>query len=137
MVRIMRSGTINLLLLVFLFTNLLHSFNAQPAPSPNSPSPAPNPTPPSPTPAPPVPTPTPSPSPNPNPTPPSPNAPKPAPPADGRGGPAGLSGGQKAGIVIGTLLGAALLGFFGMVCWKRQSNIRRNRYSNAARNIEL
>ncbi|GAU20532.1 hypothetical protein TSUD_130900 [Trifolium subterraneum] len=139
MVRIMRSGILNFLLLVLIFTNLLHSFDAQPAPSPNSPSPAPTLTPPSPTPAPIPTTPTPSPSPNPNSTPPSPspNAPKPASPVDGRGGPSGLSGGQKAGIVIGTLLGAALLGFFGMVCWKRQSNIRRNRYSNAARNIEL
>ncbi|WJX37794.1 hypothetical protein P8452_25522 [Trifolium repens] len=138
MVRIMRSGIMNLLLLVILFSNLLHSFDAQPAPSPNSPSPAPTPTPPSPTPA-PTPTPTPSHSPNPNSPPPSPspNVPEPAPPVDGRGGPSGLNGGQKTGIVIGTLLGAALLGFFGLVCWKRQSNIRRNRYSNAARNIEL
>lgn len=131
----MRSS-INLLLLSFLFTNLLQSFEAQPVPtpSPNSGSPAP-------TPAPILPPTSPTPAPVQNPTyplpPPSRNAPEPEPPAAGRGGPSGLSGGQKAGIVIGTLLGAALLGFFGLVCWKRQSNIRRNRYSNAARNIEL
>ncbi|CAL5202144.1 unnamed protein product [Lathyrus oleraceus] len=139
MLRIMRSRFLNFLLLSFLFTNLLQSFDAQPVPtpSPNSRSPA------APTPSPVFPptSPTPAPILNPNSPPeapsPSTNAPEPAPPVAGRGGPSGLSGGQKAGIVIGTLLGAALLGFFGLVCWKRQSNVRRNRYSNAARNIEL
>ncbi|CAK8565522.1 unnamed protein product [Lathyrus sativus] len=139
----MKSRFLNFLILSFLFTNLLQSFDAQPVPtpSPNSHSPAapaPSPIfpPTSPTPVPilnpnsPVPTPSPTPSP-------STNASEPEPPAAGRGDPSGLSGGQKAGIVIGTLLGAALLGFFGLVCWKRQSNVRRNRYSNAARNIEL
>ncbi|CAI8596543.1 unnamed protein product [Vicia faba] len=151
MLRTMRSGFSNLLLLSVIFTTLLHSFDAQPvpAPSPNSPSPAPTPAPilppTSPAPAPvlipkspitsPIETPVPSPASH-SPSP-SKNAPEPEPPAAGRGGPSGLSGGQKAGIVIGTLLGAALLGFFGLVCWKRQSNVRRNRYSNAARNIEL
>jgi len=143
MARIMRSGFLNLLLLVVLFTNLLHCFDAQPVPtpSPNSPSPAPNTRPPSPTPA-PVPSPNspppaPVPSPISAPPPPNPNAPEPEPTAAGQGGSSGLSGGQKAGIVIGTLLGAAILGFIGMVCWKRRVNIRRNRYSDAARNIEL
>ncbi|AES70196.1 vegetative cell wall protein gp1 [Medicago truncatula] len=144
MARIMRSSFLNLLLLVVLFTNLLHCFDAQPvptpAPSPNSPSPAPNLRPPSPTPAPVPPPNSPPPAPVPSPIsspPPNPNAPEPEPTAAGQGGSSGLSGGQKAGIVIGTLLGAAILGFIGMVCWKRRVNIRRNRYSDAARNIEL
>ncbi|XP_058784245.1 alpha carbonic anhydrase 8-like [Vicia villosa] len=147
----MRTSFLNFLLLSCLFGNLLQSFEAQPVPtpSPNShfPAPTPNPIlpPTSPTPAPVLipkpPITSPLEKPVQSPTyplpPPSKNAPEPEPPAAGRGGPSGLSGGQKAGIVIGTLLGAALLGLFGLVCWKRQSNVRRNRYSNASRNIEL
>ncbi|XP_057954983.1 alpha carbonic anhydrase 8-like [Malania oleifera] len=45
----------------------------------------------------------------------------------------GLSGGQKAGIAIGALAGACLVGMGALVYKKRQQNIRRTQYGYAAR----
>ncbi|WOG88033.1 hypothetical protein DCAR_0207266 [Daucus carota subsp. sativus] len=44
-----------------------------------------------------------------------------------RGSSKGMSGGQKVGLAFGVIVGAALLGFAGMVYAKRRSNIRRSR----------
>ncbi|KAL5733482.1 hypothetical protein ACOSQ2_033174 [Xanthoceras sorbifolium] len=44
-----------------------------------------------------------------------------------------MSGGQKAGIAVGVLAGAAVIGLGGMVYKKRRSNIRRAHFGQAAR----
>jgi len=44
----------------------------------------------------------------------------------------GMSGGQKAGIVLGVLIGACVVGFAGFVYKKRQQNVRRSQYGYAA-----
>ncbi|KAJ7975073.1 WPP domain-associated protein [Quillaja saponaria] len=59
------------------------------------------------------------------------------PPPAGRKSSSGLSGGQKAGIVLGVLAGAALIGLSGSVYLKRQKNIRRRNYGFAARRAIL
>ncbi|XP_020539618.1 probable inactive serine/threonine-protein kinase slob2 [Jatropha curcas] len=82
-----------------------------------------------------------SPPPSPKLSPPPPSPPPPGalvpPPSPSNAEPAqgkdGLSGGQKAGIVIGTLAGSGLLVFGGMIYKKRRSNIRRARFGSAAR----
>ncbi|GLT56773.1 hypothetical protein SLA2020_297920 [Shorea laevis] len=45
----------------------------------------------------------------------------------------GMSGGKKAGIVIGVVAAACLVGIAGMVYKKRQQNIRRSQYGYSAR----
>lgn len=45
----------------------------------------------------------------------------------------GISGGKKAGVVLGVLVGACVVGFAGFVYKKRQENIRRSQYGYAAR----
>ncbi|PPD86826.1 hypothetical protein GOBAR_DD16223 [Gossypium barbadense] len=49
------------------------------------------------------------------------------------GGGGGLNGGKKAGIVVGVVAAACLVGFGGLVYKKRQDNIRRSQYGYAAR----
>ncbi|KAL8247597.1 hypothetical protein R6Q59_008813 [Mikania micrantha] len=58
-------------------------------------------------------------------------------PQDGGRGSSGLSGGQKAGIAIGVLAGAGLIGFATMVYMKRRSNIQRARFGVLARRSQL
>ncbi|GJS77160.1 hypothetical protein Tco_0727041 [Tanacetum coccineum] len=133
--------------------------SSSPSPSPgrsapgSSPSPAPEPSAPSssPSPAPEPSAPSSSPSPAPEPSapssPPSPELPPldtpppPPPPSSGSGGggggSSGMSGGQKAGTVIGVLAGAGLIGFATFVYMKRRSNIRRARFGELARRSEL
>lgn len=53
------------------------------------------------------------------------------------GGSSGLSGGQKAGITIGVLAAAGLIGFATVVYMKRRSNIRRARFGASARRSQL
>lgn len=72
-------------------------------------------------------------SPSPPPPPPSP----PPPPPNKEGSSRGLSGGQKAGIVFGVLIGAGLIGFGGFVYKKRKGNMRRRRFGAAARTTFL
>ncbi|XP_022731212.1 classical arabinogalactan protein 11-like [Durio zibethinus] len=50
--------------------------------------------------------------------------------SDGDGG---MSGGKKAGIAVAVVAAACLVGFGGLVYKKRQDNIRRSQYGNAAR----
>ncbi|KAL8217197.1 hypothetical protein R6Q57_024034 [Mikania cordata] len=45
----------------------------------------------------------------------------------------GMSGGKKAGIAIGVIAAACVVGFGGMLYRKRQQNIRRAEFSSAAR----
>ncbi|GLU11790.1 hypothetical protein SLE2022_285120 [Rubroshorea leprosula] len=45
----------------------------------------------------------------------------------------GMSGGKKAGIVVGVVAAACLVGMAGMVYKKRQENIRRSQYGYSAR----
>ncbi|KAJ6403290.1 hypothetical protein OIU84_015240 [Salix udensis] len=45
----------------------------------------------------------------------------------------GMSGGKKAGIAVGVIMAACLVGFGGLVYKKRQDNIRRTAYGHAAR----
>ncbi|KAL4576455.1 hypothetical protein LXL04_012549 [Taraxacum kok-saghyz] len=59
------------------------------------------------------------------------------PPKENGGGSSGLSGGQKAGITIGVLAGAGLIGFAAVVYMKRRSNIRRARFGASARRSYL
>ncbi|XP_048326724.1 uncharacterized protein LOC125421560 [Ziziphus jujuba] len=96
------------------------------APAPNNPPPPPPPPPPPSPPPPPA-----NGAPRPQPGKHLPNPPPP--PLKG----SGLSGGQKAGIVIGVLLGTGLLVFGGLVYKKRRHNIRRSRFGYAARNTLL
>ncbi|KAL4302678.1 hypothetical protein GQ457_10G010900 [Hibiscus cannabinus] len=49
------------------------------------------------------------------------------------GGGEGMSGGKKAGIVVAVVVAACLVGVGGLVYKKRQDNIRRSQYGNAAR----
>ncbi|XP_063942968.1 proline-rich receptor-like protein kinase PERK1 [Daucus carota subsp. sativus] len=51
--------------------------------------------------------------------------------AKSRGGSNGMKGGQKAGLAIGVIAGAALVGFGGMVYAKRRQNIRRSRFMDS------
>ncbi|WCJ19334.1 hypothetical protein M5689_001630 [Euphorbia peplus] len=57
----------------------------------------------------------------------------PPPPSGKSGSSGGLKGGQKAGIVMGTLAGAGLLVFGGMIYKTRRSNMKRERLASAAR----
>lgn len=50
-----------------------------------------------------------------------------------QGSSGGLTGGQKAGIAIGVIASAAVLGFGCLLCKKRRDNIQRSRYGYAAR----
>ncbi|KAK9079088.1 hypothetical protein SSX86_000758 [Deinandra increscens subsp. villosa] len=45
----------------------------------------------------------------------------------------GMSGGKKAGIAIGVIAAACVVGFGGLLYKKRQQNIRRAEFSSAAR----
>lgn len=45
----------------------------------------------------------------------------------------GLSGGKKAGIAVGVIAAACLVGLGGFVYKKRQDNVRRSQYGYAAR----
>ncbi|KAJ0476967.1 hypothetical protein HanHA300_Chr13g0483181 [Helianthus annuus] len=45
----------------------------------------------------------------------------------------GMSGGKKAGIAIGVIAAACVVGFGGVLYKKRQQNIRRAEFSSAAR----
>ncbi|KAG5238080.1 classical arabinogalactan protein [Salix suchowensis] len=45
----------------------------------------------------------------------------------------GMSGGKKAGIVVGVIVAACMVGLGGLVYKKRQNNIRRSDYGYAAR----
>ncbi|KAJ6408764.1 hypothetical protein OIU84_008458 [Salix udensis] len=45
----------------------------------------------------------------------------------------GMGGGKKAGIVVGVIVAACMVGLGGMVYKKRQNNIRRSDYGYAAR----
>lgn len=45
----------------------------------------------------------------------------------------GMTSGQKAGIAIGVIAGACIVGFGGILYKKRQQNIRRSEYGYAAR----
>ncbi|VVA12251.1 PREDICTED: classical arabinogalactan [Prunus dulcis] len=63
--------------------------------------------------------------------------PPPPPPTNKKGSSGGLSGGQKAGIVFGVLIGAGLIGFGGFVYKKRKDNMRRGRFGAAARTTFL
>lgn len=66
------------------------------------------------------------------------NPPPPPPkPVDTKKGSGGLNGGQKAGIVIGVMLGTGLMVFGALVYKKRRSNIRRRRFGYAARDTFL
>ncbi|CAH1438431.1 unnamed protein product [Lactuca virosa] len=56
---------------------------------------------------------------------------------DNGGGSSGLSGGQKAGITLGVLAGAGLMGFATVVYMKRRSNIQRARFGASARRSQL
>ncbi|KAL7612116.1 hypothetical protein Lser_V15G08597 [Lactuca serriola] len=56
---------------------------------------------------------------------------------DSGGGSSGLSGGQKAGITLGVLAGAGLIGFATVVYMKRRSNIQRARFGASARRSQL
>ncbi|KAL4576453.1 hypothetical protein LXL04_012547 [Taraxacum kok-saghyz] len=58
-------------------------------------------------------------------------------PNEDGGGSSGLSGGQKAGITIGVLAGAGLIGFATVVYMKRRSNVRRARFGASARSSQL
>lgn len=111
------------------FPTFVESVAPWPAPSPNDVRPPPPnaPTPNSPTPN------------NPVHTPPTPNNPVPnlPPPVNQVPGPSGLNGGQKAGVAIGVLAGSGLIVFGGLVYKKRRRNIRRSRYSYAARDTFL
>ncbi|XP_052185035.1 vegetative cell wall protein gp1-like [Diospyros lotus] len=49
----------------------------------------------------------------------------------------GMKGGQKAGIVVGLIAGACLVGFGVVVYKKRQQNIRRAQFGEAARRVLL
>ena len=49
------------------------------------------------------------------------------------GGEGGMNGGKKAGIVVGVVVAACLVGVGGFVYKKRQDNIRRSQYGYAAR----
>ncbi|XWS53265.1 hypothetical protein CRYUN_Cryun11dG0142600 [Craigia yunnanensis] len=49
------------------------------------------------------------------------------------GGEGGMNGGKKAGIVVGVVVAACLVGFGGLLYKKRQDNIRRSQYGYAAR----
>ncbi|KAJ8651133.1 hypothetical protein MRB53_004156 [Persea americana] len=55
----------------------------------------------------------------------------------GGGSSGGLKSGQKAGIAIGVILGAGIIGFAGFVYKKRKANIRRARFGSAARRAQL
>ncbi|XP_048232202.1 protein TRACHEARY ELEMENT DIFFERENTIATION-RELATED 7A-like [Ricinus communis] len=130
----------------FFFGSLPASFFAvgsAPAPSPPPPAAVP-PSPPPPAAVPPSPPPPAAVPPSPPPptwVPPPPPPPGSPPPTDGasqgKGSSSRLSGGQKAGITIGTLAGAGLLVFGGMIYKKRRSNIRRARFGSAARRPAL
>ncbi|PIN17499.1 hypothetical protein CDL12_09845 [Handroanthus impetiginosus] len=45
----------------------------------------------------------------------------------------GMSGGQKAGVTVGVIAAACVVGFGALVYKKRQENIRRAQYGHAAR----
>lgn len=45
----------------------------------------------------------------------------------------GMNGGQKAGVAVGVIAGACIVGAGALVYKKRQQNIRRAQYGNAAR----
>lgn len=45
----------------------------------------------------------------------------------------GMNGGKKAGIAVGVIAAACLVGLGGLVYKKRQDNIRRSQYGYAAR----
>ncbi|KAI3450559.1 hypothetical protein Pfo_007224 [Paulownia fortunei] len=45
----------------------------------------------------------------------------------------GMSGGKKAGVAIGVIAAASIVGVGALVYKKRQQNIRRSQYGNAAR----
>ncbi|KAL6290734.1 hypothetical protein ACE6H2_008244 [Prunus campanulata] len=114
-------------LVLVLFVNFVTSYNhvsltPAGAPAPNEPPPSPTSPPPSPSPPPPSP---------------SPPPPSPPPPPNKKGSSGGLSGGQKAGIVFGVLIGAGLIGFGGFVYKKRKDNMRRGRFGAAARTTFL
>ncbi|KDP44058.1 hypothetical protein JCGZ_05525 [Jatropha curcas] len=47
-------------------------------------------------------------------------------------GSSGMSGGKKAGIAVGVIVAAGVVGLGGLVYKKRQDNIRRSRYGSAA-----
>ncbi|GFZ14775.1 uncharacterized protein LOC130764062 [Actinidia eriantha] len=68
---------------------------------------------------------------------PAPGADERPPPPLGPKGSKGMSGGQKAGIAIGVLAAAGVVGLGGMVYKKRRANIRRARFGSAARRTSL
>ncbi|OAY45896.1 hypothetical protein MANES_07G101000v8 [Manihot esculenta] len=119
-----------------------------PAPTPDVPKPAPG-SAPAPTPDVPKPAPHSAPAPSPNttnvhpPPPPPPPVVLPPPPSDSplpsfetgqeKGSSSKLSGGQKAGIVIGTLAGTGILAFGGCIYMKRRNNVNRARLASSAR----
>ncbi|XP_022986136.1 proline-rich receptor-like protein kinase PERK12 [Cucurbita maxima] len=49
----------------------------------------------------------------------------------------GMNGGKKAGIAVGVIAAACFVGIGGIVYKKRQDNIRRSQYGNAARSSFL
>ncbi|GMY08756.1 protein TRACHEARY ELEMENT DIFFERENTIATION-RELATED 7A-like [Fagus crenata] len=63
----------------------------------------------------------------------TPNLPPPPTPATTKGSSGRLSGGQKAGIVIGVSAGTGVLLLGGLVYKKRRDNIRRSWFGTAAR----
>ncbi|KAK9158358.1 hypothetical protein Scep_004932 [Stephania cephalantha] len=53
--------------------------------------------------------------------------------AEKEGGSQGMSGGKKAGIAVGVIVGGAVIGFGAVVYKKRQSNVQRSQYGYSAR----
>ncbi|KAM0841218.1 hypothetical protein ACQ4PT_059155 [Festuca glaucescens] len=49
----------------------------------------------------------------------------------------GMSGGKKAGVVVGVFSAVAVVGLFVVVYRKRQANIRRSRYADYSARLEL
>ena len=48
-----------------------------------------------------------------------------------------MSGGKKAGVVVGAFSAAAVVGLAAVVYRKRQANIRRSRYADYSARLEL
>jgi hypothetical protein len=49
----------------------------------------------------------------------------------------GMSGGKKAGVVVGVFSAVAVVGLAAVVYRKRQANIRRSRYADYSARLEL